>query len=806
MEPPRIFFAYPSQPPLRAETIARAAAQIALSGDALPVMWEDLADSGHLIINEILSTIDTSSLSVFDVTSLNQNVLFELGYAIGSRSRVWLVRDTSHEEEERRWKRFGLLKTVTYIPYTNSDELVGAFVFHKPHQQGAVLHSQLIGHSLEQSLPTSLFYMKSLCDTDVSRALSRQIDAETVGLFSVVVADPGETSFQPLTWYAQTLYNTRSAILHFTGPARRDADIHNSRCALLAGLATGMGKPVLMLAEEDYSPPIDYQDLLHIYATAKQCVRAVNEFLPRALATPARPGSTSPGATALALAGELKTLRLGSHIAEDERDTLADYFVDTGCYREVLAGATTVFVGRKGTGKTAILIRAADVLAEDRRNLVCVIKPPAYELDGVLRLLDGYREKAAQGYLIESLWKFLIYSEIARNAADEIRSRLAPPLPTSPEGRLLQMADDRDGVIYPDFAVRLERAVGRLLSVSHGEGVEAGRQGIAEALHHTVLRDLRELLGEVLTGRHRIAILVDNLDKAWERNRDLDELSMFLLGLLTSIEQIVTEFAKRDRWREPINVSLAVFLRSDIYARILDVAKERDKLPVTELVWSDPELLLRVIEGRYAASKGNDVAGAELWEKYFSPAVSGVDTRQWLLQRVMPRPRDLVFACNAAITYAANREHPIVGERDISDGFGQYSQFAVESVIVEGETSMPGVEALIYELVGGPPILLHEDLVVAASHIPELADRVEAAIEYLRRLLFIGIETREGQYAFPVTEGEWRRSSSLADHLSKAKRRPPRYEIHPAFWPYLELDAPGDPSSFAERGQEPLGL
>jgi hypothetical protein len=420
--------------------------------------------------------------------------------------------------------------------------------------------------------------------------------------------------------------------------------------------------------------------------------------------------------------------------------------------------------------------------------------------------LEGYSERAAKGYLIESLWKFLLFSEIARSAADEIRSRPARPLPTSPEGRLLDLVDDRDGVLYPEFAVRLERAVGRLLSVSHGDGIEAGRQGIAEALHQTTLHDLRKLLGEVLSGRHRIAILVDNLDKAWERNRDLDQLSVFLLGLLTSIEQIVTEFAKKDRWRDPIHVSLAVFLRSDIYSRVLKVAKERDKLPVTELVWSDPEVLLRVIEGRYAASKLNRVAGGELWEKYFSPAVSGVDTRQWLLQRVLPRPRDLVFACNAAITYAANREHPIVEARDIVDGFAQYSQFAVESVIVEGETSMPGIESLIYELVGCQPIVSEDELLAAASRVPELAGRGEAAIEYLRRLLFVGIETREGQYAFPATEADWRRSNSLADRLDKARPGPRRYEINPAFWPYLELDSDGDPSQFAEKGQEPLGL
>ena len=69
-------------------------------------------------------------------------------------------------------------------------------------------------------------------------------------------------------------------------------------------------------------------------------------------------------------------------------------------------------VGRKGSGKTAIFLKLGSKLAENKRNLVCVIKPIAYDLEGVVSLLKKYKERDAKGYAIESLWKFLLYAEI----------------------------------------------------------------------------------------------------------------------------------------------------------------------------------------------------------------------------------------------------------------------------------------------------------------------------------------------------------------------------------------------------------
>jgi len=494
----KVFFAYPTKPEIRRETIAAAADAIGLSGSVLAVTWQDLGSPGRLAIDEIMGAIDSSHLVSCDITDLNQNVLFELGYAIGAKRHVWLTRDTTDETAARLWKQFGLLRSVYYLSYANSDQIVAAFEHERPQRRTGTLYDDLIAPSLAATTPTSLFYFKSLHDTNASRALTRAIE-ETLAGRTVVAADPQEGAFKPLGWYAQELHNTRAAIVHFTGEGRYDSRVHNARCALVAGLACGLGTPLLMLAEPGYAPPFDYQDLLYVYQNAKDCERNARAWLESSLNSRQSTPPAAATSRAADMASALKTLRLGSHIAEDERTTLADYFVETRNYLEVLGGATTIFVGRKGTGKTANFMRAADELRSDKRNLVCAIKPPGYELDDVVQLLGSYRDQNQKGYMVESLWKYLLFTEIARSAATEIRSRPAVPEATSPEGQLLAMASDSDGILHEEFAVRLERGVRDLLNTPALSGVEEKRVAISEVLHDGVLRELRELLGRVLT-------------------------------------------------------------------------------------------------------------------------------------------------------------------------------------------------------------------------------------------------------------------------------------------------------------------
>jgi hypothetical protein len=77
------FFEYPSRSAVGREALANAARAIE-DADVPTLTWEQLDISGRLIVGRITAGIDPASVSVFDVPALNQNVMFEVGYAIGA--------------------------------------------------------------------------------------------------------------------------------------------------------------------------------------------------------------------------------------------------------------------------------------------------------------------------------------------------------------------------------------------------------------------------------------------------------------------------------------------------------------------------------------------------------------------------------------------------------------------------------------------------------------------------------------------------------------------------------------------------
>src|SRR5207237_881456 len=56
----------------------------------------------------------------------------------------------------------------------------------------------------------------------------------------------------------------------------------------------------------------------------------------------------------------LRTLNFGQRIAEDERDYLARYFVETDQWRRMYSGEVDIVYGAKGSGKSALYFLLLD--------------------------------------------------------------------------------------------------------------------------------------------------------------------------------------------------------------------------------------------------------------------------------------------------------------------------------------------------------------------------------------------------------------------------------------------------------------
>jgi hypothetical protein len=755
--------------------------------------WESCKVGGKIVIGEICKEIDRANIFCADLTGLNHNVMFELGFAIARNKRIWLAIDPSVSETKADWSKLKILTVVGYSEYNNSDHLLAQFLKEQPWiDLNATIFNQAIKPNLPNDLYETLFYLKSRHITEASTLISKEISKASAAMgMPMMIDDPRETSVQPLAWYGEQAYVSMCVVAHLINPLREDAHLHNAKYSFVAGLAHGLGKPILMLAQGDALAPLDYRDLLKNYQTGSEAERHLHSWLVPIMEQQKKETHVQQlYLTSVKLAQKLAELKIGEPLAENEEDRLVnEYFVETTSYREAFDGRQAIFVGRKGAGKSANFLKLAAALESDRRNLVCVIKPLTYEMQGIIELMQRYHGMNLKGYAIESIWKFLLYSEIALAAEAMINNRPSGQIQEH-EKNLIAVLDQNSEMLRQDFSVRLERCIQALLAKAKevkGEVIERNRIAISETLHSGLLRRLREVLTEALEEKQRIAILVDNLDKAWDKQSDIDHLSEFLLGLLSTTNRVAADFRSVGLERRTLNVSLAVFVRADIFHRVMANALEPDKIVYSKLNWNDDEMLARVIEERFSSVLS--MPPLEVWSKFFCPIVGRTPTKTYFLSRILKRPRDLLVFVKAAITIAVNRRHAIVEERDVFDAEKQYSQFAVDSILVENGITIEQLEDIIYEFAGATPVLDEQQVNAIISNARIASANLQYTVQHLCNLTFLGVEVKPNEFRFAEDHAESQKNTVLAQHPSRSCPGPPRYKINPAFWTFLEVQS-----------------
>jgi hypothetical protein len=783
----RCFVAYPSSPADRAESIEKAIEEINVAGVVEMVGWRSLAVAGRVLISAVCDGIKNCNVFIADATGLNANVLFELGYAIAHRKRVWLLLNSDIARAKQDFDKFELLTTIGYAKYRNSYDIASAFYRDAPYKKlDQVLYDELLRSAGPTSKKDALLYLRCNVNTEASMRLARRVAA---GPIRSVIDDPQETHLQPFAWYVQQVTSAFAIVCHFLSNEYQNWELYNAKHALVAGLAHGLAKPLLMLAHEPYESPLDYRDLLRKHRTATEAETAFSDWsLPYIEQYEKRLAQVAEYRTEQRAQRELSDLSIGEPIAENESDSVPDYYVSNIAYTETLRSKYSIVVGRKGTGKTATLYALTEQLLADPRNHVCVIKPVGYELEGLLDLLSQELSRAEKGYLVESFWKFLLYTELAKSAYDWLLGKPDFYVRSPAEAELCEFVEEFKSQITPEFSIRLEAAVARLREIPTAPSSDGRRLRISELLHNEMLARLRILLGSVLENKAKVTVLVDNLDKAWNPNGNLPLLSDLLFGLLGASRRVAEEFGRDASGRSPVNLYFALFLRSDIYAAMVEFAKERDKLPSRLITWNDPILLRRVIEQRLMRSSADIELPQQVWERYFPTEVGGVPTWEYIGDRILPRPRDLIYLIKSALQFAVSRGRTRVDQQDFKDGEKRYSRFALDSLIVEAVVRIAAIEDLLLHFVQSAEVVTENDIGtrLAAARIDK--DQLETIIHWLGQLTFLGYEVAPNRFEFLHDEQETRKILIMAEKTARdVNMGTQRYRIHPAFHAYLEI-------------------
>ena len=527
-----------------------------------------------------------------------------------------------------------------------------------------------------------------------------------------------------------------------------------------------------MLAHEPYASPLDYRDLLRKHRTAAAAESIFADWsLPYVEQYEKRISRAALYRVEERAQRELRDITIGEPIAEFESDSVPDYYVSIAAYTETLHSKYSIVVGRKGTGKTAMLYALTEELMADPRNHVCVIKPVGYELEGLLDILRQELSRAEKGYLVESFWKFLLYTELTKSVYDELLVKPAYYVRTRAEAALCEFVEQYQSLITPEFSIRLETAVARLRELPSAPSGGGRQLKISELLHNEMLARLRVLLGEVLESKAKVTVLVDNLDKAWNPNGDLALLSDLLFGLLSVSRRVAEEFGRDASGRAPVNLFFALFLRSDIYAAMLMFAKERDKLPARVITWSDPLLLRRVIEERFMKSDAGIEFPYEVWERYFVPTV-----REYPSLGVYRPSRTSETARSNLSNQIGTPVRSQSGQNpNTRNGFHRWREavFAVCTRLLDSRSrsGIVNIQDLLLNFVQSSEIITEHEIStrLVAANIP--SGELENVIYWFGQLTFLGFEVAPNRFEFLYDEPDTRKIFIMGKKTAEETRR-----------------------------------
>lgn len=777
------FFAYSANPQYAGQCIEEAVVKINQSGFCNVKTWTKLKIGGRIIIKSILDEINNSDFFCADLTGMNPNVLFELGYAIGKGLPIWLIFDTSIIDSLKKFKELQFLSTVGYRNYTNTTSIINSFFADKPYESENILFNELISEGKDQKEIKHYLYLKSQFSTNYSQEI---VNTSKYYKLTPIIDDATETSVQSLEWYIEKISEVPALLAEFSAMNRSGFELHNIKCAFISGLSLGIGKKILMVSERPYEEaPIDYRDLLRKYSNREECKNHLTPFFEGLKVIFTELYITGKEVRhERTLRSKLQKISFGEFTAEHEASKIYDYYVETSHNETLLRNEYNIVVGRKGAGKTATLYYLDEYLKKDTKNYVCIIKPINFELEGITNLLEGLDDYFEQGFVIETIWKFLIYTEISKSIYEKIKDKPVYVL-TEIENSFIEFILENENIFLEDFSTRLEEQILNIKEQNF-EGIKQSefRIKISEILHGNLFQKIKDFIHNLIGKNDKLIVMVDNLDKSWRKDGKIKIVSKFILGLLGVTGRISADLTVHKQKSKNLDFHLIVFLRSDIFNNIIRFAREPDKLEITKLKWDDPEMIFKIIEERFIFLSSTTVSKNDLWDKYICDAVNEIPIKLFLENKILPRPRDYIYFFKKAKDFAVGRGHSMIDESDILSAYEEYSIWVFKSLIVENEISYNQMENFMYKFLGNSSIIsiIQIKEYMDNALIPTNENNVEKFIDHLASLSILGRKIKDDFFAFEYDMEDAVRYKLLSQKFSEQN-----FKIHEALRPYLYL-------------------
>lgn len=515
--------------------------------------------------------------------------------------------------------------------------------------------------------------------------------------------------------------------------------------------------------------------------------------------------------------------------AESDQQFLAECFVDTGTLELLMDGEDPrrIVLGRTGTGKTALLGALSGKLGQQ----AIAVQPESLALSYISNstiLQFVHSLGVSLDIFFRLLWRHVFTVEIIKahfhldspeakpSVLERIRSRFDGR--AHQHQKALEYLENWGASFWEQTDYRIRELTTKLendLRASLGAETPAAKFSVLGArsltaeqkaevvdrAQHVVnqvqiqeLSHILDLLDQILGDpKRRYCVVIDRLDENW-----IEERLRYLL--IRALIETTRDFAKVR------NVKIVIALRYDLLDRVMRMTRdagfqeEKYESLYLELRWAKEELadvldrrVSRLIRQRYT---GRPVTAADVLPE----AVNKVPTLDYMMERTLMRPRDIITFFNCCIKHAKNE--PTITARMIREAEGEYSRQRLRSIADEWSSDFPELAACFDALKGRKsqfcvsdvsddqcldavvrildgPWSRHSELSDAARGVDQNLESVASfralVIATLYRVGIVGLklEKFEGT-VWAISE---RRSISVAEVSPGA-----RVCIHPCFW------------------------
>jgi len=764
------FVAYPSAPYEIGACIKEAVDAVNKYGKCKFISWEENDIAGRPLTAPIFSNIEESNIIVADITKLNFNVTYEVGYAIGIGRRIFLIKNKEIKDDNEKIKKIGIYDTLGYETYPNSKSLSKTLQ--------SITDTKPLNTKSEPNRTTPVYILETPVRGQITTQIISRVKKARLFYRSFTPEEEARLSANDAI---ANVASSCGVVVPLLSSKFEDFDIHNIRAAFVAGLSHGMGVHTLLLQANDGPVPLDVRDFVKIFNFPKDIDEHVHTF-----SLDVYEKIQEVAKYELPEGNLLSRMVIGDPMAENEFQTLGNYYLQTDEFLRAVRGEVNLVVGRKGTGKTALFSQVRNKRRENRKNIVVDLLPEGYQLIKFKEQVLDYLSGGSKAHLITAFWEYLLYLEVCYKILEKDKIvHMRDEALYEGYRQLKKLYSLSPNVVEGDFSERLlmlSESIAQSFTTTFGESKNnrLSADQITALIHSDQILELRKSLSDYLKHKDDVWILFDNIDKGWS-SHGLAAGDVIILRCLID----ATRKLQRDMQKDGHECHGIVFVRNDVYQLLMDESPDFGKESRATLDWSDSDLLREMLRKRLIQNDlPEDTLFEDIWSKICVRLYKGEETSQYIINHSLMRPRNVLKIFKFCRGFAVNLNHEKIEIPDLEKGLKSFSN----DLIVEADQELtdiePAAKGLIYQFIGEGKEYTDEELkiILEINDIPN--DKVDNVIDFLLYYGFFGVKylDKDTQYIFDVGY-----DMQILRTLLKKNRAAIKYMLYPAFWPGLGI-------------------